>query len=228
MCIRDRIQLVEFDIQNTADSNGVFTISGILPNSVIVQLTAKGYETKVVKLICCDQITLTLEPDLHDLNEVLITAQSKELNGSKTQKTDYLSLKKMGILGPLNLMASLEQLEGVQLASYGPLNAKPVIRGMQGMRVVTFLNGMRVENQQWGADHGLGPTSSSGTAPVGGVSGSSVGQTAAAAPAAAERPRASRVLDVSDELLADRLASGVPRGKPAPRQAAAGLAAVRP
>ena len=150
------IQLVEFDIQNTADSNGRFTLSGTLPSSVIVQLTAKGYETKVVKLICCDQITLTLEPDLHDLNEVLITAQSKELNGSKTQKTDYLSLKKMGILGPLNLMASLEQLEGVQLASYGPLNAKPVIRGMQGMRVVTFLNGMRVENQQWGADHGLG------------------------------------------------------------------------
>ena len=139
------------DIQNTADS--VFTISGKLPNSVVVQITAKGYETKVVKLICCDQITLTLEPDLHDLNEVKITAQSKELNGSKTQKTDYLSLKKMGILGPLNLMASLEQLEGVQLASYGPLNAKPVIRGMQGIR--ESLNGMRVKSTV-GADHGLG------------------------------------------------------------------------
>ena len=138
------------------DSNGMFTISGSLPKSVVVQFSASGYETKLVNLICCDQITVTLEPDLHDLNEVIITAQSKDLNGSKTQKTDYLSLKKMGILGPLNIMASIEQLEGVQLASYGPLNAKPVIRGMQGMRVVTFLNGMRVENQQWGADHGLG------------------------------------------------------------------------
>ena len=36
------------------------------------------------------------------------------------------------------------------------LNSKPVIRGMQGMRVVTFLNGMRINNQQWGGDHGLG------------------------------------------------------------------------
>tara|TARA_Y100000385_G_scaffold187873_1_gene194212 strand:- start:158 stop:2398 length:2241 start_codon:yes stop_codon:yes gene_type:complete len=150
------IQLVEFDIQNRADSNGLFNISGSLPKSVVVQFSASGYETKLVNLICCDQITVTLEPDLHDLNEVIITAQSKDLNGSKTQKTDYLSLKKMGILAPLNIMASIEQLEGVQLASYGPLNAKPVIRGMQGMRVVTFLNGMRVENQQWGADHGLG------------------------------------------------------------------------
>ena len=95
------IQLVEFDIQNTADSNGVFNISGKLPKSVVVQITAKGYETKVVKLICCDQITVTLEPDLHDLNEVKITAQSKDLNGSKTQKTDYLAIKKDGDSWPI-------------------------------------------------------------------------------------------------------------------------------
>ena len=83
------IQLVEYDIQNTADSNGLFNISGSLPKSVVVQFSASGYETKLVNLICCDQITVTLEPDLHDLNEVIITAQSKDLNGSKTQKTDY-------------------------------------------------------------------------------------------------------------------------------------------
>ena len=89
------IQLLEFDIQNMTDSNGMFTISGSLPKSVVVQFSASGYETKLVNLICCDQITVTLEPDLHDLNEVIITAQSKDLNGSKTQKTDYLSLKKI-------------------------------------------------------------------------------------------------------------------------------------
>ena len=150
------IQLIEFDIRNTTDINGFFNMPGVLPKTVVAQFSAEGYETKLVKLICCDLKTITLEPDLHDLNEIVISGVSKELNGSKTQKTGYLSLKKMGILGPLNLMSSLEQLEGVQLASYGPLNAKPVIRGMQGMRVVTFLNGMRVENQQWGGDHGLG------------------------------------------------------------------------
>ncbi|NRA12441.1 MAG: TonB-dependent receptor, partial [Crocinitomicaceae bacterium] len=34
--------------------------------------------------------------------------------------------------------------------------SKPVVRGMQGVRVMTVLNGMRIENQQWGGDHGLG------------------------------------------------------------------------
>ena len=45
---------------------------------------------------------------------------------------------------------------GCKWRPHGPLNSKPVIRGMQGMRVVTFLNGMRINNQQWGGDHGLG------------------------------------------------------------------------
>ena len=32
---------------------------------------------------------------------------------------------------------------------------KPVIRGLYGNRVVTFNNNIKVENNQWGDDHGL-------------------------------------------------------------------------
>ena len=35
---------------------------------------------------------------------------------------------------------------------------KIVIRGLSGMRVVTFLNGMQINNQQWANDHGIGFT----------------------------------------------------------------------
>src|SRR5690554_2167108 len=36
--------------------------------------------------------------------------------------------------------------------------SKPVIRGLSGMRVVTYNNGLRIENQQWGSDHGMAST----------------------------------------------------------------------
>ena len=57
----------------------------------------------------------------------------------------------MSVISPLTISEALTQIDDGTT-----LNAKPVIRGMQGMRVVTFLNGMRINNQQWGGDHGLG------------------------------------------------------------------------
>ena len=33
---------------------------------------------------------------------------------------------------------------------------KPVIRGLSGNRIVTYAQGIRIENQQWGDEHGLG------------------------------------------------------------------------
>ena len=32
---------------------------------------------------------------------------------------------------------------------------KPVIRGLYGNRVVTFSNNIKLENNQWGDDHGI-------------------------------------------------------------------------
>jgi len=44
----------------------------------------------------------------------------------------------------------------VQQATIGVGIAKPVIRGLGGMRVVSYWSGLRIENQQWGDDHGMG------------------------------------------------------------------------
>ena len=43
----------------------------------------------------------------------------------------------------------------IQSASLGTGISKPVIRGFQGFRVLNLVNGVRLQNQQWGGDHGL-------------------------------------------------------------------------
>jgi len=151
-----RIELKELHIIGVADKSGEFIFTGEWPDLLLCQVSALTYETRTVSVTCCDYLTIELEPDPHDMDEVSVTAQIRELNGSNTQKVDRIDLKKLSYLSPLSLSESLSQLQGVQMASYGPLNSKPVIRGLQGMRVVTLLNGMRIENQQWGGDHGLG------------------------------------------------------------------------
>ena len=122
----------------------------------MLQVSAMTYESKTISVTCCDSINLTLSPDPHDMDEVMVSVELRELQGSMTQKTDYMKLDKLDVITPLSVAEALTQIDGVQMSSYGPLNSKPVIRGMQGMRVVTFLNGMRINNQQWGGDHGLG------------------------------------------------------------------------
>lgn len=151
-----KIELKELGVATFTDANGRFTLEGNWPNEFIIHVSAMTYESKTVLLTCCDSINFTLSPDPHDMDEVMVRVELRELQGSLTQKTDYMKLDKLDVITPLSISSALTQIDGVQMASYGPLNSKPVIRGMQGMRVVTFLNGMRINNQQWGGDHGLG------------------------------------------------------------------------
>ena len=151
-----KIELKELGVATFTDVNGRFTLEGNWPDEILLQVSAMTYESKTISLICCDSINLTLSPDPHDMDEVMVRVELRELQGSMTQKTDYMKLDELDVITPLSISSALTQIDGVQMASYGPLNSKPVIRGMQGMRVVTFLNGMRINNQQWGGDHGLG------------------------------------------------------------------------
>ena len=52
----------------------------------------------------------------------------------------------------------LTYIPGVYEKSTGTGINKVTVRGLSGMRLVTYLNGARLENQQWGGDHGLGFT----------------------------------------------------------------------
>ena len=54
-----------------------------------------------------------------------------------------------------NLMELITSVPGVYSINTGSSISKPVIRGLSGLKVVTFLNGLRIENQQWANDHGL-------------------------------------------------------------------------
>ena len=151
-----KIEFKELNLILMTDQDGRFNWTNKSESNLQCQITAKNYKDKALILVCCDQVQIELESDPHEMNEMHVTAKILELDDNISHKTDYISMDKLSILSTQNLTEALSLLEGVQTASYGPLNAKPVIRGMQGMRVVTLWEGMRIENQQWGSDHGLG------------------------------------------------------------------------
>ena len=151
-----KIELNELNVATYTNSDGSFSLEGDWPETLTLHVSSATYESQILAISCCDLIQVKLQPDPHNMEEVMVRVERRALQGSMTQKTDYIELDKLNVISPLTIAEALTQIDGVQMASYGPLNAKPVIRGMQGMRVVTFLNGMRINNQQWGGDHGLG------------------------------------------------------------------------
>ena len=56
----------------------------------------------------------------------------------------------------LSLVQNISQLPGINLLGSGLGIQKVVIRGLSGLRAVKYLNGMRISNQEWANDHGIG------------------------------------------------------------------------
>ncbi|WP_158648534.1 TonB-dependent receptor, partial [Candidatus Symbiothrix dinenymphae] len=56
----------------------------------------------------------------------------------------------------LSLSQKLAGVAGISNLSTGTGIGKPVIRGLSGNRIAVFAQGTRIENQQWGDEHGLG------------------------------------------------------------------------
>ncbi len=71
-------------------------------------------------------------------------------------KVEQESVKSMQKKGAATLIEGLAKIPGVSQISTGTSIGKPVIRGLSGNRVLVYSQGVRLENQQFGEEHGLG------------------------------------------------------------------------
>src|SRR5690606_29134585 len=88
--------------------------------------------------------------------------------------------KELDMTRGLSLGETLKEAPGVTVLQTGPSIFKPVIHGMYGNRVLILNNEVRMEGQQWGAEHGpeIDPFTASGITVVKGASGVRYGQDA--------------------------------------------------
>lgn len=150
-----KLLVVNLEIGQETDKNGVFHFYKNLPNFVELRVSATGYETKIVKVNTLEkQLVVELKKVHLEFDEVIVTFPSSRLQKENSFNVETLDLKKQSIASS-NLSEVLAQTKGVQVASIGSGISKPVLRGMQGLRVLTLSNNVRLENQQWGGDHGM-------------------------------------------------------------------------
>jgi iron complex outermembrane receptor protein len=150
------LQILDLGIGTTTDSSGTFVFSGKLPNTFLVQFSCIGYNSMVVNLALGEGIEILVEESHLQLEEVTISSSTGKLENQTIVNVETRKLSELNIIQSQSLGEAITNIPGVYQSTTGGGISKPVIRGLSGSRIVTYLNGLRIENQQWGGDHGMG------------------------------------------------------------------------
>lgn len=151
------VYLVETDKSALTDSMGYFSFYAPELKSFHIRFVALGYETTTV-LYAADSAILTVRmlPKHLDLHEVTVSGAMTQAQSENPFHIESRKMDDLTAIAAMNMGEAIARIPGVYQSSTGNGIAKPVVRGLQGMRVVTLMNGLRIESQQWGGDHGMG------------------------------------------------------------------------
>jgi len=152
------VYLPELNTGTTTNEKGVFTIEHLKQPRTKVQISYIGYKTLNLTLNTQQQLkqTFYLEEDHYKLQEIIVSAPVGKLQRESIANVTHLKMKGLQQNTPISLATAISNIPGVAQNTTGAGIGKPVIRGLSGNRIVTYAQGMRVENQQWGSEHGLG------------------------------------------------------------------------
>ncbi len=154
------VDILFVDLQSGTSTNeaGVFIIVHVSLPKLHIQLSAIGYELLDTTIILDSrmQFNFYLRPTHLELEEVVIKSTGGKLSTNQVVEVAHLKLSDIQESAATNLTETITNIPGVDNLSTGAGIGKPVIRGLFGNRIVTYAQGIRVENQQWGGEHGLG------------------------------------------------------------------------
>lgn len=152
------IFITELQKGTVSDQNGNYKILNIPKGSFTIQFSYIGFKTEIRKILINENLKLNIQlsPTNIEINEVVVLGNSVQSQDKVPYKIETMSKNELVSDGAVSLVQSLSKLPGFSVLSNGLGISKPVIRGMYGYRIVTVLNGLRFDNQEWQNEHGLG------------------------------------------------------------------------
>jgi iron complex outermembrane receptor protein len=154
------ISISDANIQTKSNENGQFEIKNLPIGKWTLIFKKEKFEIKSEAIFIGNQeqkiLDIILEEEEHHIDEILVSSVFNKTQNENVVKIDHINLKQIQNEGAINLSDALATNPGVSVVSTGVSIGKPVIRGLSGNRVLTYAQGIRLENQQFGEEHGLG------------------------------------------------------------------------
>ena len=141
------------------DENGKYTFTNLPNGNLKLTFTFIGFgiQNKAIKSLQKENtLNVILEETIFQMDEVIVSTAFNKIQSQNVMKVEHQSIKELQRKGTATLIEGLATIPGVSQVSTGTSIGKPVIRGLSGNRVLVYSQGVRMENQQFGDEHGLG------------------------------------------------------------------------
>lgn len=136
------------------DTDGLFTFSNLCNGTYYIQISHPYCLTKGVRIKVSGNTikNYKLEHHLEELNQITIEGSAYS-EKSKTLLENSIDKNQLERFSSGSLGDALKSLSGVSSLNTGNTVVKPIINGLHSSRVVIVNNGVRMEDQEWGAEH---------------------------------------------------------------------------
>ncbi|QBZ96942.1 TonB-dependent receptor [Flavobacterium sangjuense] len=153
------VSIPEIHKETITDVDGNYVLSNLPNGTFKLSFSFVGYATKLISVTISEKEVvqnMTLEDNIIHMDEVIVSTAFNKLQSQNVMKVEHESVKSLQQKGAATLVEGLAKIPGVSQVSTGTSIGKPVIRGLSGNRVLVYSQGVRLENQQFGEEHGLG------------------------------------------------------------------------
>jgi iron complex outermembrane receptor protein len=153
------VTLEELRRDTTSAADGTFTFEGVAPGSYHLAVRAPGYSSRRTEVSLAatgtPRVDVPVDPELH-FEEVLSVSPEARSQFESFQPTSVLAGQELSKQLEMSLGATLERQPGVASRSFGPAPARPVVRGLDGDRVLILQDGQRMGDlSSQSGDHGV-------------------------------------------------------------------------
>jgi iron complex outermembrane receptor protein len=153
------IYVPELHKGTTTDDKGEYSLTNLPQGSLKLNFVFVGFSSKyktIQKLEKENTLNIMLEESIFEMDEVIVSTAFNKMQSQNVMKVEHESIKSLQRKGTATLIEGLATIPGVSQVSTGTSIGKPVIRGLSRNRVLVYSQGVRMENQQFGDEHGLG------------------------------------------------------------------------
>lgn len=136
------------------DHDGKYILSNLCNGTYSIQVSHPFCLTQgfTVKISGNTTKSFKLEHHLEELNTITLEGKAYS-NKSKTILENTIDKESLERFSSGSLGDALNSLSGVSSLNTGSTVIKPLINGLHSSRVVIINNGVRMEDQEWGAEH---------------------------------------------------------------------------
>lgn len=156
---RATVRLDELRRETLSADDGTFAFDNVPPGTYHVSVFAQGFSSRRTEVVAAaaagPPVKVTVDPELH-FQEVVSVSTSSRSQFEAFQPTSVLAGQELAKELEMSLGAALENQPGVAARSFGPAPSRPVVRGLDGDRVLILQDGQRMGDlSSQSGDHGV-------------------------------------------------------------------------